>query len=112
MKVIVAAFAWLPAVVGAIAGSITFRSLSVVAAALGSVTADRPDRRSTQFGNGLQTLASNDGSANLNDVHDLLYLANLTVGGTQYTVQVLSSFCRVSTLEMMVLIFFLCISFP
>lgn len=35
-----------------------------------------------------QTLASNDGSVDLNNVHDLLYLANLTVGGTQYVVQV------------------------
>jgi hypothetical protein len=82
------------AVASAAASSITFRSLSVGAVALGSVTAGRPDRRSTHFGNGLKTLASNDGSTNLDDVHDLLYLANLTVGGTQYTVQV--QYSRVS----------------
>ena len=31
------------------------------------------------------------GSTDLSDVHDLLYLANLTVGGAQYTVHVRSS---------------------
>lgn len=83
------ALVWLPIVTASAASalSINFRRIrtGTVTAAPGTI-----DRRHTTLSDtGEHTLARrDDGSLSLDDVHDLLYLANVTVGGTAYPVQV------------------------
>lgn len=78
------ALLWLPIITASAASalSINFRRVR-------PVTAAHIDRRHTTLSDtGEHTLARRDGgSLSLDDVHDLLYLANVTVGGTAYPVQ-------------------------
>lgn len=78
---------WLPIIAASAASalSINFRRIRPGA---GTVTAAPIDRRLSLSETGEHTLARrDDGSLSLDDVHDLLYLANVTVGGTAYPVQ-------------------------
>lgn len=66
------------------ASSITFRRTRLGATDL----AERQQRRRATV-SGAKTLASDDdGSVTLDNYHDLLYIANVTIGGTQFPLQV------------------------
>lgn len=82
MKVVAATFLWLFLLPSATSVSIKFRRTRLANEA-------QHERRAT--GINAQTLASrDDGSVSLEDFHDLLYIANVSVGGTEYPLQVRS----------------------